>query len=162
METVISPEMQAYQDDIRRNARWKLCSQHAGPDLLQPVGQFHLWHHHPVSLCQLFTDSAVLIGLIPAIQNVGYFLPQLLMAQYCEQLARKKPFVVKVSVMERLPYCSSPWASFCGPTRPIGRRTPSWPWAWPRPPAPAAWAGPPGTPCSPRSSRLRGAGGCSA
>jgi hypothetical protein len=26
METVISPEMQAYQDDIRRNARWNFAA----------------------------------------------------------------------------------------------------------------------------------------
>lgn len=50
------------------------------------------------------TSSAVLIGLIPAIQSVGYFLPQLLLARVTEQLPRKKPLVQKVSVMERMPY----------------------------------------------------------
>lgn len=50
------------------------------------------------------TRSTVLIGLIPAIQSVGYFLPQLLSAQHSEQLWRQKPFIQKVSVMERLPY----------------------------------------------------------
>lgn len=50
------------------------------------------------------TQSAVLIGLIPAIQNVGGLLPQLLSAQHSEQLWRQKPFVLKFSVMERLPY----------------------------------------------------------
>lgn len=50
------------------------------------------------------TSSAVLIGLIPAIQSVGYFLPQLLVSRKSEQLSRKKPFVQVVSVMERVPY----------------------------------------------------------
>lgn len=50
------------------------------------------------------TQSAVLIGLIPAIQHVGALLPQLLSAQQSEQLWRQKPFVLKFSVMERLPY----------------------------------------------------------
>jgi MFS family permease len=46
----------------------------------------------------------VLIGIIPAIQQVGYLLPQLLSANKAERLSRKKPFVVKVSVFERIPY----------------------------------------------------------
>jgi MFS family permease len=50
------------------------------------------------------TSSATLIGVIPAIQNVGFFLPQLLMARYAERLPRKKPLVQKISVMERVPY----------------------------------------------------------
>jgi len=50
------------------------------------------------------TDSAALIGLIPAIQNVGYFLPQLLSAQRAEQMWRQKPFILRCSVLERLPY----------------------------------------------------------
>jgi MFS family permease len=50
------------------------------------------------------TDSAILIGLIPAVQGVMFLLPQLLMAQRTEGLARKKPLVVRISVLERLPY----------------------------------------------------------
>jgi len=50
------------------------------------------------------TSSAFMIGLIPAVQNVGYFLPQLLLSQRAETLPRKKPFVMRISVMERLPY----------------------------------------------------------
>ncbi|MFO7916717.1 MAG: MFS transporter [Anaerolineae bacterium] len=50
------------------------------------------------------TASAVLIGLLPAIQSVGYFLPQLLTARRAGWLARKKPLVQKISVFERLPY----------------------------------------------------------
>ena len=50
------------------------------------------------------TSSAILIGLIPAVQQVGYLLPQLLSANRAEMLSRKKPFVVKVSILERIPY----------------------------------------------------------
>jgi len=50
------------------------------------------------------TSSAILIGLIPAIQSVGYFLPQLLLAQRSERLSRKKPLIQKISIVERLPY----------------------------------------------------------
>jgi len=50
------------------------------------------------------TSSAFMIGLVPAVQNVGFSLPQLLLSQKAETLARKKPFVMRISVMERLPY----------------------------------------------------------
>jgi MFS family permease len=50
------------------------------------------------------TDSAVLIGLIPAILEVGFLLPQVFMAQKAEKLDIMKPFVVKVSIFERVPY----------------------------------------------------------
>lgn len=66
------------------------------------------------------TTSAVLIGLIPAIQSVGYFLPQLLAAQRSEQLRRQKPFIQKVSVMERLPYLFVALACLLWPSAPPG------------------------------------------
>lgn len=50
------------------------------------------------------TRSAVLIGLIPALQNVSFFWPQLLLARRIERLPRKKDLLVKVSLVERLPY----------------------------------------------------------
>jgi MFS family permease len=50
------------------------------------------------------TTSAVLIGLIPALQNVSFFWPQLIMARHAQRLPRKKTLLAKVSVMERIPY----------------------------------------------------------
>ncbi len=50
------------------------------------------------------TSSAALIGLIPAIQQVGYYLPQLFLAHHIETLPRKKPLLIRISVFERLPY----------------------------------------------------------
>ncbi|MHB0857985.1 MAG: MFS transporter [Anaerolineae bacterium] len=50
------------------------------------------------------TDSATLIGLLPALQNVGWFLPQLLLAQRSQRAPRKKPLVLTLSIGERLPY----------------------------------------------------------
>ncbi len=66
------------------------------------------------------TSSAVLIGLIPAIQQVGYLLPQLLTARKSETLSRFKPYVVRISVMERMPYLFIALAIFLWP------RAPSW------------------------------------
>jgi len=50
------------------------------------------------------TDSATLIGLIPAIHAMGWQLPQLLTAQRISQATRIKPLVIWMILQERLPY----------------------------------------------------------
>lgn len=50
------------------------------------------------------TDSKLLIGLIPAIHSMGWQLPQLLMASKVASLKRYKPFVVIMTIQERLPF----------------------------------------------------------
>ena len=51
------------------------------------------------------TPSRIAIGLIPATYSVGLLLPQLLMANHAESLARQKPFVLPLAfVGERVPY----------------------------------------------------------
>ena len=49
------------------------------------------------------TSSATLIGLIPAIHNMGWQLPQLLMAKRISKMERIKPFVIIATLHERLP-----------------------------------------------------------
>ncbi len=53
---------------------------------------------------QQLGGSPFAIGLIPAIFNVGWLLPQLLTAPYVERLVLKKRFVLLVSLNERIPY----------------------------------------------------------
>jgi len=50
------------------------------------------------------TDSAILIGLIPAIHSVGWQLPQLFTANRVARLRRYKPMVLLMSINERLPF----------------------------------------------------------
>ena len=50
------------------------------------------------------TTSAVLIGLVPAIQRASYYFPQILFAKYGERLSMMKPTVARISVFERLPF----------------------------------------------------------
>jgi MFS family permease len=58
----------------------------------------------PLLVSQL-TDSKIAIGLIPAIYSLGFYLPQLFMANHAESLVRKMPFVALIGgVLERLPY----------------------------------------------------------
>ncbi len=50
------------------------------------------------------THSAVLIGMIPAIHTVGWYLPQVFTAQRVSQLKRYKPMVMFWTIHERLPF----------------------------------------------------------
>lgn len=50
------------------------------------------------------TDSAILIGLIPSIHNMGWQLPQLLTANRLARLQTYKPFVLRMTINERLPF----------------------------------------------------------
>ncbi len=50
------------------------------------------------------TDSAVLIGLIPAIHSVGWQLPQLFVARRVTRMRRFLPMVLWMTIHERLPF----------------------------------------------------------
>ena len=46
----------------------------------------------------------VVIGAIPAIMTIGWYLPPLFVAGYTESLSRKLPFILRYTVWERAPY----------------------------------------------------------
>ena len=50
------------------------------------------------------TDSALLIGLVPAIHNMGWMLPQLLTSRRISGMRRVKPWVLAATIQERLPF----------------------------------------------------------
>ena len=50
------------------------------------------------------TDSALLIGLIPAIHAVGWQVPQLFTAGWVSKMTRYKPAVMQMTLHERLPF----------------------------------------------------------
>ena len=58
----------------------------------------------PALVSQL-TDSKIALGLIPAVFSLGFYLPQLFIANLSERMRYKKPFVMWIgSVVERLPF----------------------------------------------------------
>jgi MFS family permease len=57
----------------------------------------------PLFVSQM-TDSALLIGLVPAIHNVGWQFPQLLTAGWVSRAKRIKPLVLWTTVHERIPF----------------------------------------------------------
>jgi len=57
----------------------------------------------PVFLSTL-TDSPILIGLIPALEAIGWFLPQLFFAKHLEGINQRLPIVRKLGILDRLPF----------------------------------------------------------
>jgi MFS family permease len=57
----------------------------------------------PLFVAQM-TSSNFLIGLVPAIHNVGWQFPQLLTAGWVARLRRYKPAVLLLTIQERLPF----------------------------------------------------------
>src|SRR5688572_33121449 len=50
------------------------------------------------------TDSATLIGLVPAIHAAGWLLPQLFTANHTAKLRRYKRTVLMMTIHERIPF----------------------------------------------------------
>jgi MFS family permease len=62
------------------------------------------------------TNSAVLIGLIPAIHNMGWQLPQLFTAHKISRLPQFKPYVILLTIQERIPFLGLALVAFLIPT----------------------------------------------
>ncbi|HID86225.1 MAG TPA: MFS transporter, partial [Anaerolineae bacterium] len=73
----------------------------------------------PLYLSHL-TTSTILIGLIPALANTGWALPQLFTANYVGRLPRKKPFILAVSINERLAFLLLALSILCWPRASAG------------------------------------------
>ena len=57
----------------------------------------------PVFMSTL-TDSPILIGMVPALEGAGWFLPQLFLAKRLEGKNRRLPLVLKLGIFDRLPF----------------------------------------------------------
>ncbi len=55
-------------------------------------------------LISTLTDSPILIGLIPALDGAGWFLPQLFLARTLEGRNRRMPIVKFLSIFDRIPF----------------------------------------------------------
>jgi MFS family permease len=107
-----------YEQRIERDRRWNFAVNASDLVAVNLAKSFIFSSTILTLYASYLTSSAVLIGLIPAIQQVGYLLPQLLTARKSETLARFKPYVVRISVMERLPYLFIALAIFAWPGAP--------------------------------------------
>ena len=95
---------EAYDAYIRKNATWNFVVNMLDLTFYNLALSFIFGATILTLYSSYLTDSKLLIGLIPAVQAVGFYLPQLLLARRSERWVRKKPVIQKISVMERLPY----------------------------------------------------------
>lgn len=96
--------MAALQSILRRNLRHNVAANLAdGATFGGAVGFASFGTILPLFVSQ-FTQSATLIGLVPAIHAVGWQLPQLFTANATARLRRYKPAVLFYTVHERLPF----------------------------------------------------------
>ena len=93
-----------YQRYLRKNENWNYWVNVLDLTFFNLAMSFILGATVLSLYASYLTDSAILIGVIPAVQGVMFMLPQLLTAQRTQRLAHKKSLVVRISVMERLPY----------------------------------------------------------
>ncbi len=61
------------------------------------------------------TDSPLIIGLVPALLQAGWLIPQLLMAPFVKSLDKKLPFAKAMGLVERIPYLFLPLTAFLLP-----------------------------------------------
>ena len=94
----------AYRQAIRRNAGWNFWVNVGDLSFVTLAGSFVFISTILPLYASYLTDSRILIGLIPATYLVASHGPQLFMAARAEALGRKKPWVVRVSVFERVPW----------------------------------------------------------
>ena len=108
----------SYEQEITRHVRWNFIVNTS--DLLSvSLARSFIFHLTVLPLyASYLTSSSVLIGLVPAIYEVGFLLPQLLMSRRAESLSVKKPFVVKMSIFERLPFLLIALSIFLRPEAP--------------------------------------------
>ena len=95
---------EAYRRAIRRDQGWNFWVNVGDLSFVNLAGSFVFISTILPLYASYLTDSRVLIGLIPAAYVVASHGPQLFMAARAEALGRKKPWVVKASVFERVPW----------------------------------------------------------
>jgi len=97
-------ETDAYERYIQRHARWNFTVNLLDLTFYNLAMSFIFGATVLTLYASYLTDSALLIGLVPTVQSLGFALPQLLLSRQAEQQAHKKSLVVRISIVERLPY----------------------------------------------------------
>jgi MFS family permease len=87
------------QKDLKHNVVFNICD---GAFFGFAVGLASYTTIIPLFVATM-TNSATLIGLIPAIHNMGWQLPQLLMAKRISKMEHIKPTVMMLTIHERAP-----------------------------------------------------------
>jgi MFS family permease len=91
-------------DFVERNLRWNVLALGADYGLFMVGLAFMSSATVLPAFAESLGASTVLIGAIPAVMTVGWFLPPLFAAAHTERLPKKLPFVLKWTGWERVPF----------------------------------------------------------
>jgi MFS family permease len=97
-------EASDYERYIQRHARWNFTVNLLDLTFYHLAMSFIFGATVLTLYASYLTDSALVIGLVPTVQSLGFTVPQLLLSRQAEQRAHKKDLVVRISIVERLPY----------------------------------------------------------
>jgi MFS family permease len=112
--------MSALEATIRKNLRFNIMISMADASLFGIGWGFSSFGTIIPLFVSSMTDSAILIGLIPAIHAVGWQLPQLLTANTVSRLRRYKPMVMWMTIQERVPFLGLALAAWLLPVLGVG------------------------------------------
>lgn len=89
-----------YIANMLDGAVWMLADSFVSVNTIMPV------------FASTLTDSAILIGLVPALIQAGWYLPQIFLAGHVHRLERKLPFAKAMAMVERIPYLVLPLTAY--------------------------------------------------
>jgi MFS family permease len=92
------------EKDIRHNLKHNLTTNLTDGSLFGAALGFASFSTILPLFVASMTDSALLIGLVPAIHSVGWQLPQLFTASHVSRLRQYKPTVLLMTIHERVPF----------------------------------------------------------
>ena len=93
-----------HEDFVERNLRWNVLALGADFGFFMVGLAFMSSATVLPAFAASLGASTVLVGAIPAVMTVGWFLPPLFAAAHTERLPRKLPFVVRWTGWERAPF----------------------------------------------------------
>jgi len=92
------------EEQVRRDFRWNFLVASLDFGIFMAAMSFVSTLTVLPAFVSHFTSSNLLIGLIPSIATLGWFLPQLVSANYVERMEVKKRFIVTFTAGERFPW----------------------------------------------------------
>lgn len=109
----VSEETQQFQAEVQRHLRRNMAANLLDGALFWfGINFFAAGTIVPLYVRHL-TKSRLLIGLVATIAGSGWYLPQLLTANYLQRVPRKKPVVIQIGLFaERLPLLAAALSAF--------------------------------------------------
>lgn len=104
LRITMEDKLKEYEEQVKQDYRWNFIVNAADFALYTLALSFASILTILPAFVSKFTNSNVVIGMIPAINVIGWLMPQLAAAKYVEKFDKKKRLVVVIGVWERLPW----------------------------------------------------------